>query len=195
MKQNKNHRIIGITGRIATGKSTLAENISARGYVLLDADHIYHQLLVNSKDLQTDLIEYFGTLDRKTILNEITKSKNSYKKLNSITHSYVTEEIVKTLNQNKNGFYVLDVPVPVEKGFMDICDIIITTDCSIETQLERLATRNGLEKTEAMILIGLQMSRDEYRDLADYIINTDGMNLSQLIEISENIVIDIKKPI
>lgn len=174
--------IIGVTGRIATGKSTLSEIISGFGFVLLDADEIYHDLLNNSEKMKEKLKQHFSSLDRKTILKKITGDRKEYLRLNEITHPYVTSVIKNRIDADKDSDYVLDVPVPVKDGFIDLCDHIFVTDCRNGTQIRRMKERNGINSEDAGKLMDLQESRQHYRNLADYVLLTDDMERVDLTE-------------
>ena len=193
MKQSELKIVIGITGRTATGKSTLAAAFAARGYELIDADVIYRDLLENCSAMKKELFDYFGTLDRKLILEEISINKRAYEMLNSITHKYVTMEIIERLSGSGSNKFVLDVPVPVKEGFSDLCNYIITTDCSEKLQIERLMARNGYSQEEAMRRTGLQMSSASYMEVADFIVNTGGMKAIQIEETVLNILKSMAK--
>lgn len=187
MKQNSNLNIIGVTGRIATGKSSFAEAISKLGYTIIDADAVYHKLLKTSLEMQNKIKEHFGSLDRNVIIKRITEDKIDLKKLNDITHSFVVKEIKKKINKYKNKNWVLDVPIPVEEGFKDLCDLIVVTDCNLQTQLDRLKIRNGLNEKESLKLINMQMERENYLGLADCIVNTENLSTVDLSEVVDKI--------
>ena len=187
MKQNKEKKIIGITGRTATGKSTLAGIFEQKGFTLIDADVIYHKLLKESAKMRRELIEFFGTLNGKEILNEIYKNSMKLAKLNDITHKYVTDIIKETIESNPVTKYILDVPVPVQEGFVELCDLILVTDCSEKTQVERLIRRNKINKDEAVKRMNLQMKREEYIKIGHIIINTENMNREELGRIAVGI--------
>ncbi|HPQ46030.1 MAG TPA: dephospho-CoA kinase [Clostridia bacterium] len=188
MKQNKRNIIIGITGRIATGKSTFSRIFESKGFVLHDADAIYKRLFNESPEMRAQIVQYFKTLDKQKILEEITKSRESLGKLNEITHVHVTHEILHRLEIENEEDHVLDVPIPVDEGFIDVCDYIIATDCPAEVQLERLALRNGFTREEAMKRMSLQMDREDYFKIADFIVNTENMSERQSNETVEMIL-------
>jgi dephospho-CoA kinase len=193
MKQSNKKFILGITGRTATGKSTFAEGFAGHGFYLIDADSIYHDLLENCDEMKDRILKDLGTLDRKKILEQISSDNKSLKKLNEITHSFVADEIKKQIENNSGKFYVLDVPVPVETGFLDICDYIVTTDCSKGTQIDRLMERNGYSSDEAEKRINLQMDRTSYNKIADCIVHTEDMEPNQINETVKAIIKRIGK--
>jgi len=183
MKPNKTF-VIGITGRIATGKSSLAKAFGKYGFEVIDADEIYRKLFIESSSMRKELYDFFGTLDKSEILEKIISDKDTYLKLNAITHPYVERKIIDCIENDTNGRIVLDVPIPTRKGFIDLCDYIFCTDCSLDVQVERLQKRNGIERDEALERIGLQKDREEYIDVCDCVISTCGMNTGILFEIA-----------
>ncbi|MFO7611801.1 MAG: dephospho-CoA kinase [Clostridia bacterium] len=178
--------IIGITGRMATGKSTAASILSEKGFLLIDADALYHGLRESSDEMKEELITEFGGVSSALILGQIKNSKLKKKRLDEITHKYVVAEIKRILNENSEKHIVIDAPVPVEEGFLDLCDAIIVTDCEIECQVERLGSRNGISKREALERIGIQEGRNEYVALGDLVVDTgcmSGNDLSMVLDI------------
>jgi len=178
--------IIGITGRIATGKSTAAAILERKGFCLIDADFIYHQLRDSSDEMNNEIFNRFNSLDNKKILEIINDNKNALLELNSITHKYVISEIQRQIKEIKNKKIVLDVPVPVENGFLDIVDFIIVTTCSLQVQLSRIIKRDNCDEISALKKINIQMSDGNYCKLGDVIINTDNLTVPDLEVILEN---------
>ncbi|MBN2558447.1 MAG: dephospho-CoA kinase [Clostridia bacterium] len=178
--------IIGITGRMATGKSTAASIISKKGFLLIDADSLYHGLRESSDEMKEDLIEEFGGLSSAMIFRQIKDDRQKKKRLDEITHKYVAAEIKRIVGGNSGKNIVIDAPVPVREGFLDICDVILVTDCEIECQVERLGSRNGISKREALERMGIQDGRDYYTALGDLVVDTGRMDENDL-----RIVLDI----
>ncbi|MFA5341147.1 MAG: dephospho-CoA kinase [Clostridia bacterium] len=172
--------VIGITGQIATGKSSLSYIFSQNGFVVFDADIVYKQLFDSNQLLRQEIFNHFGSLDKKVILNKVLKNKEMVAILNTITHKYVIIEIYDFLNNNKDKNIVLDVPIPVEKGFIDLCDIIIVTTASTITQKLRLLERYGIDEQQAEDRINMQMTMNEYIKIGDIILNTDKTNRNDL---------------
>ncbi len=173
--------IIGVTGRIATGKTSLAKAFVQRGYAVFDADETYKHILETSLTMQKELLNEFKTLDRLVILSEVIDDKKSLERLNGITHKYVTERIYQFISENSGKNIVLDVPVPVEKGFIDISDIIIVTVASEDVQISRLMQRYSIDKEQALRRIKMQKSQADYLSIGDIILNTDKTDQGDLM--------------
>lgn len=188
--------IIGITGQTATGKTSLTKAFAQRGYAVFDADETYKHLLDTSVCMQKELLNEFNTLDRKVILSRVIDDKESLERLNAITHKYVAEKIYEFVEENSEKNIVLDVPVPVEKGFIDITDIIIVTVASKKVQLSRLMQRYGINEEQARKRIKMQKSQADYLSIGDIILNTDKTDKSDLMTFTdsfENTYIKVNK--
>ncbi len=173
--------IIGVTGRIATGKTSLAHILEKRGFYRIDADKVYHGLLESSDDMKRELSDRFGGYDRESILSAVRKERDALDDLNLITHGYVAAEILRLVN-NKKTDIVLDVPVPVKIGFLDLAEYIIVTTCSKETQLERVIARDGIPMEQALFKINMQKNNMFYNEIGNTIINTECMTMDDLVK-------------
>lgn len=185
--------ILGITGRTATGKSTLARIIEKNGFLRIDADAIYHGLLETSEGMRNELISEFESYDTADIYQKIKNDKKALQKLNEITHKYVVDEIDLILEQNKSCDIVLDVPVPVKRGFLDICDYIFSTDCSTEIQINRIVERYSITDKEAFERINIQESSEFFANKADFVICTDDMNEKDLGILFRDLIENLNK--
>lgn len=185
--------IIGITGQTATGKSSLAQAFKKSGYIVFDADKEYKQLLEIDVELQSELKNKFGTIDRKILLQKVLNDSTLLGKLNEITHKYVFRELLAFLDTNKNKQLLLDVPIPSEKEFIEICDKIIVTVCDIELQKKRLMERYDISSLQAEDRIKMQMCFENYIKIANIVLNTqktDENDLLTFVRIFENTCLD-----
>ena len=180
--------IIGITGRIGTGKTTLAGIFEKRGFLRIDADEIYHNLRVSSPEMNDEIKTRLGTLDNKEILDLIKDDKSAHMELNDITHKFVIDEIDNIILNNDEKGIVLDVPVPVKRGFLDTAEFVIVTDCSIAEQIERIMKRDGLTKVEAEGKVSIQSDSKFYSSLGDYVINTEHMGANDLEILADKVI-------
>ena len=181
--------IIGVTGRIATGKTTVADIFERKGFFRIDADKVYYDLKISSKKMNSEIIDRFGSLKNSIILENIKNDGSTLSDLNKITHTYVEKEIEKLVELNKKSNIVLDVPVPVKRGFCDLADYIIVTNCSRNTQITRVMKRVGENNHSAETKINMQSDEAYYRNLGDLIIETDDLNTEDLKKIIEKEII------
>ena len=161
-------KIIGITGGIAMGKSTVSAHIRQKGFEVIDADKIVHKLQAKGEKLYKILVEEFGEkilipetgeIDRK-ILGRITFEKpESLRRIAEMQNETIELEIISRLNNarsSKAEFAFFDCALLFENEYEKLCDEVWTVFCSKEKQIERLKSRNNLTEKEALARIGSQ---------------------------------------
>jgi dephospho-CoA kinase len=172
--------VLGITGGIGSGKSTVSGILRDKGLVVLDADEISRKVTEPGGKALPAIAEEFGpkavgangVMNRKAVSSIVFSDKKKLDDLSSIIHQFVFEEMEEQVEKEKEKgtkCVVLDVPIPVKK-FTDMCDQIWVVTCDRDVRLARLAKR-GLEKEEALRRIDMQMSDDEYCSLGDFSID------------------------
>ena len=179
-------KVIGVTGPIGSGKSTVSRILSEAGAFIIDADKIAKEVVCKGKKAYQELIDYFGRgilnpeeeLDRKKLAAIVFGDNEKLQAINGIVHKYVVEEIIeqidKLMTDKSNDLVVLDVPIPVKHGFIDIADEIWVVTADKETRISRIMKRNGFDREEALRRINAQMSEEEYLKLADHVILNNG---------------------
>lgn len=170
---------IGITGNIAAGKSTVEEFLVRKGYKVLDADSVAHDLLLNdlvkSQILQEfskyDVIED-GELSRPKLGRIIFEDAEERKKLESILHPLIRDEIKQffSANEKREKTIFVSVPLLFEAKFEDLFDKILLVYADDEIRLKRLIDRNDLSEEIAKNRLQIQMSQDLKKPLAAHII-------------------------
>ena len=172
--------VLGITGGIGSGKSTVSGILRDKGLTVLDADEISRKVTEPGGKAIPAIAETFGpkaigaggVMNRKTVSQIVFSDKKKLDELSSIIHRYVFEEMEDQVEKEKEKgtkCVVLDVPIPVTR-FTDMCDQIWVVTCDKDVRLARLAKR-GLDKEEANRRIDMQMSDDEYCSLGDFSID------------------------
>lgn len=183
--------VIGITGGIGSGKTMAAKICKDYGIEVIDADEISKSLTVADGKAMPEIAQAFGrkilatdgSLNRKAMSDMVFKNKKSLDVLSSIVHKYVIAEIyskVEEYKQKKIKAIVIDAPIPVKNGFLDVCDQVwlIWTDDDI--RIKRLSLR-GMTADDAKRRILSQMTREEYEAVADKVI-TNNDTVSELEE-------------
>ena len=176
--------IIGLTGSIASGKSTVAKMIHAYGLPIVDADVVARQVVEPGRPTLKKIAEVFGqdvitaegTMDRAKVGSIIFHDEAMRKQLNSIIHPAIREEMIRQRDEfisygEKNVF--MDIPLLFESKLEHFVEKIIVVSVSEEVQLSRLMARNGLTEDEAKARIATQMPVKEKESLADAVINND----------------------
>ncbi len=183
--------VIGITGGIGSGKSSVARILRVLGIPILDADAIAHELTAVQGEtnqaiaqaLGPEVLREDGSLDRPYLADLAFSNKRVLDSLSAIIHQEVIKTMEDRLDQEKarkTKVLALDVPIPVKRGFLDICDQVWTVRADQEIRLARLQQR-GMDRDEALRRIQVQMTPEEYRELADHEIENNG-NLLELEE-------------
>lgn len=178
--------VLGITGGIGCGKSTVAAICKEAGLPVIDADELSRKVTSTEGAAIPELIEVFGqsvidekgALDRQKMAQIAFHDKKALDKLSAIVHRYVLEEMqkeVKRLAEAGEKAVVLDVPIPVKHGFLDLCDQVWVVWADDSSRIERLS-RRGMSEAEARRRMAMQMSREDYLALADHVIeNNDSL--------------------
>lgn len=173
-------KLIGLTGGIATGKSTVEKILESLGAKVIDADKIVHFLL-NQDYVKEEIKKYFSTvfdnennIDRKKLAQIVFKDFQKKKILEDILHPLVHKYIENWIEENKNeDILFISVPLMIETGSYKRYDKIVLVYASKELQLKRLIGK-GFTQEEALARINAQMDIEEKRKYADYIIENTG---------------------
>jgi dephospho-CoA kinase len=176
-------KIIGLTGGIASGKSTVARALRNQGAVIINADKIGHEVIEPGKPAWKEIVSFFGSrvLNKDQQINRVELGKIVFdnleylKKLNSITHPRIIEafkEALRTIRRRDPGaVIVMEIPLLFEVNMQEFCDEIWVVWVDRETQINRLMKRDGLTRDHAIKRIDAQMSLDEKARRADIIID------------------------
>ena len=179
------HKTIAITGSIATGKSTVIEIIKNLGYEVLDADKIAHELMEEGQINYRAIVDYFGPyivdkknkIDRRALGQVVFNDKEKLEKLNQLTHPNIFKEIERRIESSQEKISFLELPLLYELRVKDELamdfDEVWLVYVDEKTQLKRLVERNQIDEKEAKKLIASEMSIEEKRRLADFIIYND----------------------
>ena len=177
-------RIIGITGGIASGKSTVTEFLRQQGYQVIDADQVVHELQVPGERLYQALLSTFGSailqedgrLDRPKLGTMIFGNPELLEQSSQIQNQIIREELARRrdLLAETEAVFVMDLPLLFELQYDNWFDQIWLVDVREETQLSRLMARNALSQEEAEKRIAAQLSLQEKRKRADVLIENNG---------------------
>ena len=189
--------VLGITGPIGSGKSTVSRIFKDKEILVLDADQISRDVTASEGAAVDEIEEAFGpkaissdrSLNRKYMADVVFKDNRKLDQLSAIIHKHVFIVMDKVLEEQKKlktKLVVLDVPIPVNKGFVDHCDQIWAVTCEDHIRLARLLDR-GMTKEDALRRIAVQMTNDEYAALGDHVIDNSGTP-EELIESVEALI-------
>lgn len=177
-------KIIGITGPSGSGKSLLGELARSLGFPVIDADEVYHSMLVPPSECLDALRTSFGNdiflpngeLCRKSLAKIVFSDSEKLKLLNSTVLDKVLIEIRKMISELENegaSIVFVDAPTLIESGFNKECDTVISVLASRETRIKRITARDGITSEKAEERINAQKDDDFYRENSDHIINND----------------------
>ena len=183
--------IIGLTGGIATGKSTVAEMLVKRGALLVDADQIAREVVAPGSEVLVEISTYFkehyqldvvqenGALDRKTLGELVFSNPHAKEALNSMIHPPIRKQIIERIQtlerENPQKLIIADIPLLFESKYDYMFDEVMLVYVSRQTQLQRLMNRDGITLEQAEQRIAAQLPIDEKRKLASVIIDNSGI--------------------
>jgi dephospho-CoA kinase len=169
------HAIV-LTGSIGTGKSTVSALLQEHGFEVIDADKISKEILPlhaeEVRELFGDSVVTDGQIDRKALGALIFNDKNEREKLNALMRPLIREEIFKRseLLEVKKKPYIIDIPLYYESEGYD-CKVVVVVYAPVEVQRKRLMIRENFSKEEAQKRIDAQISIEEKKIMADFLIN------------------------
>ena len=170
----------GITGNIATGKSSVTSYLKQKGYVVIDSDLLSHEALEMDEDCIKKTASLFdcledGSINRKKLGQIIFHDENAKKQLEAIIHPYVKKRIEEEIEKNKDQAIIfIDVPLLYELNWQDLFDQVIVVSCDEEIQLERFLKRNHYSKEYAFTIMNNQMSLTLKKQQANIIFDNNG---------------------
>jgi dephospho-CoA kinase len=175
--------LVGLTGGIGSGKSTVSALLAAKGAVVVDADAITRQLQARGQPVLAAIVERFGPgvltadgdLDRVGLAQIVFNDPAALKDLNDIVHPAVGKEIQRLVAAERDGdrVVVLDIPLLVEGGRYKVGGVVVV-DTPVDVAVDRLVRFRTMGEGDARARIGRQVSREERRAAADWVIDNSG---------------------
>lgn len=175
--------LVGLTGGIGSGKTTVSAMLVARGAVVIDADQITRELQAPGSPVLADIVLAFGpdvldddgALDRPALAAKVFGDPEALKRLNKIVHPAVGREMASRLEAQRNtdSVVVLDIPLLVENPREGLCGTLVV-DLPVELAVERLVTFRNMSRADAEARISRQASREARVAIADRVIDNSG---------------------
>ena len=173
---------IGLTGGVASGKSTVAEIFAGLGIEVVDTDRIARELVVPGSAALKAIVERFGsdvlagdgTLDRPRLRRIVFADADKRRELEAILHPPIRSEALARAAAAASPYVIIVVPLLFETGFDALVDRTLAVDCPEAVQIERLTSRDDVGEDEARALIGAQMPRERRAAMADDVIDNGG---------------------
>lgn len=173
--------LIGLTGNIATGKSTVARMLADLGARVIDADRVAHHVIRAGTEVYAKVVEAFGPeivgendqIDRDRLGEIVFQDPEALARLEAIVHPAVLEEVAQRLASARERVAVVEAIKLIEAGMAEGCDTIWVTTCSTQEQIHRLMDDRGLTRAEAERRVHAQPPQEEKIARADVVIDTD----------------------
>jgi len=186
LKGKGKHLLLGVTGGIASGKSSVSDMLTAMGAPLIDFDLLARQVVEPGTPGYKDIVDYFGKqvlqdngeLDRKKLSNVVFSDMEKRKKLESFTHPYIYDEFFKGIEaittKQPDAIIQVSVPLLIELNLQFLFDKLLVVHVKPQTQAKRLAARDDITLSEAENIMKSQLPIDEKASYADYVIDNEG---------------------
>lgn len=174
-------RVIGLTGKTGAGKSTVAAFLKEKGCFIIDGDKIARDILLPgeaavkelSKAFGEDIILPDGNVDRKKVAARAFATPQATQRLNAITHPHITARFVADIKRAENEGYntaVIDAAALLESDCKNLCSFFIVVSAPEEIRLERILSRDGITREQALTRIRAQKDDEYYFSQADHIV-------------------------
>ncbi|OGP53251.1 MAG: dephospho-CoA kinase [Deltaproteobacteria bacterium RBG_13_52_11] len=174
-------RVIGLTGGVASGKSGVSQILKGLGMTVIDADEISHEILAKDDAVKQEVVKVFGTevltvggaIDRGKLGGIVFRDPERRKALERILHPPIGARLWKRAQEGGDDV-VLEVPLLIEQGGHERVDLVVVVYATRERQMQRLMSREGISREEAINRIDTQLPLEEKVSYANYIINNNG---------------------
>jgi len=182
--------IIGLTGGIGSGKSTVANEFKALGIEVVDADLVAREVVAPGQPALAEIelyfgqevINYDGELNRAKLRQVIFSSEQKKQWLNNLLHPIIREALLTQLAQARSQYVILEAPLLLENKLTQYTDFTLVVDVPETLQIERAMLRDNNSRSQIQAIIDAQISRQERRQQADYVIDNSKPDLVALKE-------------
>jgi len=181
-KQKKDKIVIGVTGGLGAGKSTVARMLKNRDCELIDADKLAHRMLYRGGSVYKKIVNFFGAgilktdknIDRQKLAGIVFLHRPALEKLNSIMHPELKKEIFRRINNSGKRIIILDAALIIEAGLRRKLDKLVMVKAKRGQQLYRSGGKLAINNRQAALRIKSQISQNEKSRFADFIIDNSG---------------------
>ena len=181
-RQRKAKIILGVTGTIGSGKSTVARMFKAKDCLLVYADRLAHGSFKPGSPVYKKVVAYFGEgilrrgrIDRGKLARVVFVNKPALVKLNTIVHKAVIADIRRRIKESKKKLIILDAALIIESGLRKMVDKLVVVKAGRQQQIARSRRRLGISRDEALQRMKYQVSQGVKLRLADFIIDNSGL--------------------
>ena len=174
--------VIGLTGGIGSGKSTVTRLFEKRNVPVIDTDVIARELVKPGEEALNEIIKAFGDsvikesgeLDRQALANISFQNEDARKQLEAILHPRIRKSMNERINNVSAPYVIAVIPLLIETGQTDQVDHILVVDCPEEIQIQRIRQRDNRDEQQIQKILAAQSSRQTRLDMADDVIENQG---------------------
>lgn len=174
--------VIGLTGGIASGKTTVAELFAEQGITIIDTDIIAREVVMPGTKAHTAIVEQFGSdilqvdqqLDRQQLRQQIFADANAKQWLEDLLHPLIREQSATAIAASHSAYAILAIPLLYETWPNPLINRVLVVDCDIEQQRQRLLKRDTISPELAEQMLAQQATREQRLSIADDVITNDG---------------------
>ncbi|NOH47056.1 dephospho-CoA kinase [Vibrio rotiferianus] len=186
--------VIGLTGGIASGKTTVANLFKQQFKIdIVDADIVAREVVEPNTPGLNAIIEHFGTdivhddqtLDRAKLRDRIFSHPEEKAWLNGLLHPMISEKMIEDLDQVTSDYALLVVPLLVENKLDSLCDRVLVVDVEPQTQISRTVKRDNVSEEQAKAILASQASREQRLALADDVVKNNPNDPELLLQITD----------
>ena len=182
----KNPKVVGVTGGIGSGQSSVCQILSKLGCKVIDVDKKAKQIISKDRSLQKELIKSFGNeiffkdgqLNRRLLASIAFQDEEKTQKLNRLVHPRMVSEVIEEMENarfsQKYPLVVIDAALIYEISIEQMFDSIIVVFTSIKNRVDRVMKRDGLTKDEILARVRRQIPLEEKKKWAEYVVDNDG---------------------
>jgi dephospho-CoA kinase len=190
--------LLGVTGGIATGKSTVADMLSELGSPMIEFDLLARIVQQPGKPAYEEIVDFFGQqvlqpdgeLDRKKISEIVFQDSEKLRRLEEMTHPRIHEEyenqVERCIEENPRAIIQVVIPLLIEKNLQAMFDKLLLVYVPLHEQIKRLMKRDGISRERAESILSAQLSIEEKKKYADYIVDN-----SRTLDITRQQVVDL----
>ena len=173
--------VIGVTGGIGSGKTTVANLFSSLGVPVIDADELARQMVAQGQPAYEEILRHFGPevlsksgeLDRRQLRERIFSDSAKRDRLEAIVHPRVYAQMKQQLDCLQTPYAIIVVPLLIESGTRELVDRVLVVDSPEELQIERTHRRDGTTRAAARKILDAQLDRSARLSAADDVIEND----------------------
>lgn len=179
-------KIIGLTGGIGSGKTSVADLLRSHGLPVIDADQLARDVVEPGQPALAELADAFGadilhadgTLNRGELAARAFASADATQRLNDITHPRIMalrDELIDAAREDGEPAVIYDMPLLVEKGQHEDMDLVVVVHVDVEKRIERLVNGRGLDEADVRRRIAAQATDEKRLAVADVVIDNNGL--------------------